>query len=238
VTFWRVPSLLDRVAAVAVPLAYAMSCSIVIVDYRMGNLNSVRKQFERLRANVTISDDPAVIARADKVVLPGVGHFQKAMNNLASMHLVEVLSELVLVKEKPILGICLGMQLLAKSSEESESGPAAGLGFLDATVVRFRVAASAHNEQGRKMKVPHMGWNQISHVNASPLMKGIDEASEFYFVHSYHAQVNDPSIAINKTQYVYDFVSAVAKSNVFGVQYHPEKSHEPGCKILKNFVEL
>jgi imidazole glycerol-phosphate synthase subunit HisH len=202
----------------------------------MGNLNSVRKQFERLRARVSISNDPHVIASADKLVLPGVGHFQKAMSNLASMHLVDVLSEQVLMKKKPILGICLGMQLLAKSSEESESGIALGLGFLDATVVRFQVAASVHNEQGRK--VPHMGWNQIAHMNTSPLMNGIDEASEFYFVHSYHAQVNDPSIAINQTHYVYDFVSAMAKSNIFGVQYHPEKSHEPGCQVLKNFVDL
>jgi imidazole glycerol-phosphate synthase subunit HisH len=217
-------------------LVYAMSCSIVIVDYQMGNLNSVRKQFERLRARVAISSDPYVIAAADKVVLPGVGHFQKAMSNLASMHLVDILNEQVLVKKKPILGICLGMQLLAKSSEESEAGLAIGLGFLDATVVRFQVAPSAHNEQARK--VPHMGWNQIAHMNTSPLMNGIDEASEFYFVHSYHLQVNDPSLAINQTHYVYDFVSAVEKANVFGVQYHPEKSHEPGQRLLKNFMEL
>jgi imidazole glycerol-phosphate synthase subunit HisH len=170
------------------------------------------------------------------VVLPGVGHFQKAMSNLASMHLVDILNEQVLVKKKPILGICLGMQLLAKSSEESESGLAIGLGFLDATVVRFQVAPSTLNEQAQK--VPHMGWNQIAHVNPSPLMNGIDEASEFYFVHSYHLQVNAPSLAINQTHHVYDFVSAAASANVFGVQYHPEKSHEPGQRLLKNFVDL
>ena len=206
-----------------------MSSKLVIVDYGMGNLNSVKRSLDRMKVNAVVSSDPKEIAGSDKLILPGVGHFGKAMANLKELNLLDTLNEAVLVKKKPILGICLGMQLLAKKSEE---GDAEGLGWIDGEVVKFQVSDKL------KYKIPHMGWNQIYLKNDGLLMKKIPELSEFYFVHSYYMKVKNQTDLLNETEYDYIFTSAVEKDNVFGVQYHPEKSHDAGAQILKNFIEL
>ncbi len=206
-----------------------MSSKIVIVDYGMGNLNSVKKVLERMKTNVVVSSNPKDIAESDKLILPGVGHFAKAMSNLKKLNLLDTLHDSVLVKKKPILGICLGMQLLAKKSEE---GNAEGLGWIDAEVVRFRVSDKM------KYKIPHMGWNRIHLKNDGLLMKNIPDLSEFYFVHSYYVKLKNESDLLNETEYDFIFTSAVEKENIFGVQYHPEKSHDTGAQVIKNFIEL
>lgn len=206
-----------------------MSSKLVIVDYGMGNLNSVKKILDRMKVRAVVSSKPQDIEDSDKLILPGVGHFGKAMSNLKELNLLDILNEAVLVKKKPLLGICLGMQLLAKKSEE---GDAEGLGWFDAEVVKFQVSDKL------KYKIPHMGWNQIYLKNKSALMKNIPELSEFYFVHSYHLKANDQSDLLNETEYDYIFASAIEKDNIFGVQYHPEKSHDAGAQLIKNFIEL
>lgn len=206
-----------------------MSYKLVIVDYGMGNLNSVKKALSKMRADSVISADPRDIINSEKIILPGVGHFSKAMSNLRELGLLEALSEAVLIKKKPVLGICLGMQLLAKRSEE---GDAEGLGWFDADVVKFKVSDKL------KYKIPHMGWNQISIKKNSFLMKNVSESSEFYFVHSYHFKAHKYSDVLNETHFDYTFPSAVEKDNIFGVQYHPEKSHDMGAQLLRNFIEL
>ncbi len=202
---------------------------IAIIDYGMGNLNSVKKKLTRLHCNAIITSNPKDIQTADRIILPGVGHFTKAMENLNNLKLIAILNEEVLIKKKPILGICLGMQLMAKSSEE---GNAKGLGWIDAEVVRFKVKDTL------KHKIPHTGWNQINIAKESALMKNIPELSEFYFVHSYHLKTGNKNIILNETEFEYRFVSAIEKDNIYGVQYHPEKSHDIGELLLKNFITL
>ena len=195
----------------------------------MGNLNSVKRKFARLSIDALISNLPSDISKADKLILPGVGHFQKAVENIKKLGLWESLNESVLVKKIPILGICLGMQLMASHSEE---GDIDGFGWFDAYVVKFRV------KDFLTYKVPHTGWNKITRVKESLLMKDIPDLSEFYFVHSFHFRCNNPADMLNETEYEYNFTSAVEKENILGVQYHPEKSHDAGEKLLKNFVNL
>ena len=151
------------------------------------------------------------------------------MENIRKLLLLETLNEAVIVKKKPILGICLGMQLMAKHSEE---GNVEGLGWFDADVVRFQV------QNTLKFKVPHTGWNQIIRTKDSMLMKDVPDLAEFYFVHSFHYKANDINDILNETDYEYRFTSAVEKNNIFGVQYHPEKSHDVGEQLLKNFIEI
>lgn len=206
-----------------------MPGKIVIVDYQMGNIHSVARKLARLQATFSVTADPREIGKADKLILPGVGHFMKAMQYLDELHLIDVLNDFALVKCKPILGICLGMQLMANASEE---GNVAGLGWIDAQVVKFRV------KDKLAYKVPHTGWNQIVNKKESILAKGIPDSSEFYFVHSYHLVANDSADVLHETTYEYSFPSAVEKGNIFGVQYHPEKSHGAGELLLKNFISL
>ena len=206
-----------------------MASEIVIVDYGMGNLNSILKVMNRMKAPCVVSSAPDVIRNSQKIILPGVGHFQKAMANLRELNLIEVLNEAALQQQKPILGICLGMQLMTKQSEE---GDCAGLGWVDAELVKFRVADNL------QYKIPHMGWNQISIQKKSALMTDIPDLSEFYFVHSYHLNVADSTDTLNETEYEERFPSAIEKNNLFGVQYHPEKSHDVGVQLLRNFVNL
>lgn len=203
--------------------------TVVIVDFGTGNLNSVKRTLDRMMAGSIISSSAEEIINAEKIILPGVGHFGKAMSNLKELGLLDVLNEAVLVQHKPVLGICLGMELMAKKSEE---GNASGLGWFDAEIVRFDISDT------QKYKVPHMGWNQINIKKNSSLMKYVPELSEFYFAHSYHLKVNDQSDVLNETQYEVTFPSAIEKDNIFGVQYHPEKSHDAGARILKNFIEM
>ena len=205
------------------------SHKIVIIDFGMGNLYSIYKKLQLIGANVVISSDPNVISKSDKIILPGVGHFKKAMENLKKANLIEVLNENVLEKNKPILGICLGMQLMASFSEEGNEN---GLGWFDAEVQKFDIKNPFIN------KVPHTGWNKIKIIKESRLMKNISENSEFYFVHSFHIKNENVKDILNSTQYEYSFTSAFEKGNIFGVQYHPEKSHDSGKKVFINFLEL
>jgi len=206
-----------------------MKQTLTIVDYRMGNLNSVKKKLDRLKTTVSITSNPKDIVKADKIILVGVGHFAKAMKNIKELDLLDALNEIVIVKKKPVLGICLGMQLMAKDSEE---GNTEGLGWLDANVRKMQV------DDTLKFKIPHTGWNKIIQSKKSHLMKGIPELSEFYFVHSYYLRSNETSNILNETEYSFTFTSAIEKDNIFGVQYHPEKSHDVGEILLKNFISL
>ena len=206
-----------------------MKQTLAIVDYRMGNLNSVKKKLDRLKTTVSITSNLRDIVKADKIILVGVGHFAKAMKNIKELDLLDALNEVVIVKKKPVLGICLGMQLMAKDSEE---GKTEGLGWLDANVRKMQV------DDTLKFKIPHTGWNKVIQSKKSHLMKGIPESSEFYFVHSYYFKSNETSNILNETEYCFKFTSAIEKDNIFGVQYHPEKSHDVGEVLLKNFISL
>lgn len=206
-----------------------MSQKITIIAYGMGNLNSVKRKFSRIGINALISNITSDISKADKLILPGVGHFQKAVENLRKLQLWDEINEAVLTKKKPILGICLGMQLMANFSEE---GNCYGFGWFDAEVVKF------HVKDDLRFKIPHMGWNQIKSLKNSQLMNNIPENSEFYFVHSYHIRCNNELDKLNESEYESTFTSAIEKENIFGVQYHPEKSHNVGEQLLKNFVNM
>ena len=206
-----------------------MPLKVTIVDYGTGNINSVKKCLDRIGISSIVSSDIKEIITADKIVLPGVGHFKKAMSNLRELNLLDALNHAVLIDLKPVLGICLGMELMGRESEE---GNAKGLGWFDAKIVRFRPSET------NKYKVPHTGWNQIRIRKNSPLMKNVPELSEFYFVHSYHLKIEDESDLLNETEYEIVFPSAVEKGNIFGVQYHPEKSHDVGIQLLRNFIKM
>lgn len=201
----------------------------VIVNYGMGNLQSVKKKLQRIGVSAEISDNPVKIIGATKLILPGVGHFSKAIQNLKFLHLYDALNEAVLVKKTPILGICLGLQLMAKRSEE---GNVEGFGWFDAEVVHFKI------QNQLKFKVPHMGWNSVRIIKQSALVEDIPESQEFYFVHSYHIKSNNQEDVLATTEYEYPFVSALQKDNLYGVQFHPEKSHDIGEKMLANFLKL
>jgi glutamine amidotransferase len=204
--------------------------SIVIVDYGMGNLHSVYNAFKRLNIPVVVSGDPKTIMDADKLILPGVGHFKKGMENLRASSIKEALDKKVMEEKVPILGICLGMQLFSKHSEE---GNEPGLGWIDANTVRFNFTNSAS-----VLKIPHMGWNNITIVHNYPIMDGVNLDDKYYFVHSYHVKCNDINDVLCTTQYGIEFTSAVQKANIIGMQFHPEKSHKAGLKILQNFIRL
>jgi glutamine amidotransferase len=200
---------------------------IAIVDYGMGNLRSVQKGFERVGFTPVITSEPEVVAKADKVVLPGVGAFQDAMAELQRCELVEPLLE-VIRAQKPFLGICLGLQLLFDVSYEG--GEHQGLGVIPGKVVRF--------ELPRDYKVPHMGWNQALIRRRPPLLEGIDEGSHFYFVHSYYVAPDDPDVVAVESDYGGPFCAMVWRDHLFATQFHPEKSQKLGVKILENFGRL
>jgi imidazole glycerol-phosphate synthase subunit HisH len=206
-----------------------MSLKIAIVNYGMGNLHSVYKKLIELKTQAIIATTASQILSADKIILPGVGHFEKAIINLRQLDIYDAINEFVVVKKKPILGICLGMQLMARESEE---GKALGFGWFDARVVRFRI----HDRI--KYKVPQTGWNTIKICKESNLLKKIDDDSEFYFLHSYHYEVSHKEDILTNTEFEYEFVSGVEKENIFGTQFHPEKSHTAGTQIFKNFIQL
>jgi glutamine amidotransferase len=206
-----------------------MPSKLVIVDYGMGNLNSVKRTLDRMKVDSVISSNPKDILGSDKIILPGVGHFAKAMSNLKELDLIDTLHEAVLVKQTPILGICLGMQLMTKGSEE---GNAVGLGWFDAEVIKFQVSDKIRH------KIPHIGWNKIEIKKESALMNSIPESSDFYFLHSYYVKINNQFDILNETHYDFFYPSAIEKDNIFGVQYHPEKSYDVGARLLKNFIKL
>jgi glutamine amidotransferase len=201
---------------------------IGIVDYNMGNLASVINAFEIVGADIAVESDPSKLKEYDKLILPGVGAFGDAMEHLKENGMDKAVKEYA-KSGKPLLGICLGMQLLFESSEEF--GSSQGLGLIEGKVVAFDKSKFDH-----KLKVPHMGWNEMFQNN-NPLFNGLPDEFYLYFVHSFHA-VCDDKYAIGKTYYGYEFVSAVNKENIYGIQPHPEKSHENGLKIIENFIKL
>lgn len=200
---------------------------IAIVNYNMGNLRSVEKAFHRLGIEAVITSDAGTIKRAEKLVLPGVGHFAKGMEELTGSGLLDLLNEQVLGQGKPILGICLGMQLLTMHSEE---GDTEGLGWINARTVRFPSHDKTH-------RVPHIGWNTLQVVNDSVLYEGITPDTAFYFVHSYYVSAGDTSVVSTVTEYGLPFTSSVKKDNIYGTQFHPEKSLTVGLRLLRNFAE-
>ncbi len=202
---------------------------IAIVDYHMGNLASVKNAFDLLGENIVVESDPDKLAQYDKIVLPGVGAFADAMEHLKSRGMDQAVKEYA-QSGKYLLGICLGMQLLFESSEEF--GINEGLGLIQGRVVAFD-SSRFHTP----LKVPHMGWNRMFTKN-HPLFEGLDEAHYLYFVHSYHAMCAHEADSIGESVYGYRFTSAVAHENVMGIQPHPEKSHQNGLTILKNFINL
>jgi glutamine amidotransferase len=200
---------------------------IAVVDYGMGNIGSICKMLRFVGAEPVVTSDPGVMASADRIVLPGVGHFDRAVANLRGLGLVEHLQRLVLEDGKPLLGICLGMQLLCRSSEE---GSLPGLGFVDAQVRRFEFPGNP------RLKVPHMGWSPITAKKTSVLLKDLDGDSRFYFVHSYFVACADSADVLAEATYGAPFVAALERGNVMGVQFHPEKSHRFGVQMFRNFV--
>ena len=198
---------------------------ITIVDYGMGNLRSVQKGFEKVGVAARITDDPAAVARAERLVLPGVGACGDAMKGLESRGLIEPIREFI-DTGRPFLGICLGLQLLFTKSYEG--GEFAGLGIIPGEVVRFP------SQPG--LKVPHMGWNQLRIRLRTPVLDGIDDAAFVYFVHSYFVVPNDPTLTATETDYPTPFTSAVARDNIFATQFHPEKSQQVGLRLLRNFA--
>ncbi len=200
---------------------------IAIIDYEMGNLRSVQKAFERVGHTATITSEPAVLADAEKIVLPGVGAFRDAILALRQRKLVEPIRTAI-ERGKPFLGVCLGLQLLFDKS--FEDGEYEGLGVVPGEVVRFRAPAN--------FKVPHMGWNQIRFRRRPPILKGIEEGEYFYFVHSYYVAPRDQTMIATETDYSLTFCSSIWRDNLFAVQFHPEKSQSAGLRLLKNFAEL
>ena len=196
----------------------------------MGNLRSVEKAFEKVGCSAIVTDNHELIKKADKIVLPGVGSFKDGMKHLEELGLIEVLNEEILVNKKPFLGICLGMQLIAKRSYEN--GKTNGLGWIDAEVIKFDFT-----QREKVLKVPHVGWNDVTYKNKNILFDGVSDKSDFYFVHSYYFSTQEDVVS-SLTDYGLDFVSSVQKENIFAFQFHPEKSQVVGLKILENFVKI
>lgn len=204
-----------------------MAVRVAVIDYGMGNIGSICKMLRLVGADPVVSSDPRQLGAADKLVLPGVGHFDRAMENLTAAGLVDELRELVQTRQMPIIGVCLGMQLMCTSSEE---GTQEGLGFVDARVRRFEFTGD------RRLKVPHMGWRDLEIARPSTLLTGLDDASRFYFVHSYFVDCANDSDVLARASYGNAFVAAFERGNVRGVQFHPEKSHKFGIRLFQNFV--
>ena len=200
---------------------------IAIIDYGMGNLRSVQKGFDKVGRQATITNDPAVIRGASKVVLPGVGAFPDAMQELRRRELVEPIRSAI-GSGKPFLGICLGMQLLFDVGWEG--GRHEGLGVLPGEVVRFEVPP--------EYKVPHMGWNQLAIRRRAPLLEGLEDGAHVYFVHSYYVVPRDREVIATETSYPQPFTSMIWRDNLFATQFHPEKSQADGLRMLRNFAAL
>lgn len=200
---------------------------LVVVDYGVGNLGSIANMLKKVGAQSTVSSDPAEIAKATKLLLPGVGHFDHGMACLRSSGLQDILNAKALDEKVPVLGICLGAQMLGRRSEE---GGEPGLGWLDMDVVRFPSQPD--------LRIPHMGWRVVEPVKDSPLFAGAEGEQRFYFVHSYYMRCDDPSDVLCTVEHGVRFAAGVSRGNIQGVQFHPEKSHRFGAALLRNFAEI
>jgi glutamine amidotransferase len=201
---------------------------IGIINYGMGNLGSIQNALELLGAESFIMGSPEMMESADSIILPGVGAFAAAMKHLEKDQWIPAIKQAVVEQQRPLLGICLGMQLLLSSGDEG--GPCKGLGLVEGEVKLLQLKDAS-------LRIPHMGWNEVDYTTECPIFKDIPDRSDFYFVHSYAAVPTDDTVVIARTQYGGDFVVAVRRKNVFGVQFHPEKSSIPGRKLLQNFLE-
>jgi glutamine amidotransferase len=206
---------------------------IAVVDYGMGNLRSVAKALEHVAPDCTVvvTDSPEAIYEAERIVFPGQGAMPDCIRELEARGLHKPIVESS--QRKPFLGLCIGLQMLFEHSEE---GDVKGLGLLRGRVKRFP-PERMHDQSGNKLKVPHMGWNQVFQARAHPMWQGIEDGSRFYFVHSYYVEVSDPEIVAGTSDYPFTFTSAVARNNIFAVQFHPEKSQSAGLQLLSNFVK-
>lgn len=202
---------------------------LTIIDYGVGNLASIRNMLKKVGVDSVVSSDEKVILDAEKLILPGVGAFDTCAEKLQQSGLVNTINRKVLEEGTPVLGVCVGMQLLTEGSEE---GVLPGLGWIRGRVIRFR-----QDRMPAGTKIPHMGWTDVVLNKPSPLFDGMYEEPRFYFVHSYHPELADPADALVLAQYGYSFVAGMEHKNIIGVQFHPEKSHKFGMKLLSNFVK-
>ncbi|MFN7302385.1 MAG: imidazole glycerol phosphate synthase subunit HisH [Bacteroidota bacterium] len=200
---------------------------ITIVDYGLGNLASIKNMIRKAGGRAEISSDPEAIRSADRLILPGVGHFAAGMANIRDRGLLPALNEIALEKGRPVLGICLGMQLMSRHSEEGNTG---GLGWFDADIIRFR------QDKLGGLKIPHMGWNEVKLKHVHPLFPERSAEERFYFVHSYHIRCDRQEDILATAHYGYDFTCAVSRNNIIGVQFHPEKSHRFGMEVMQRFI--
>lgn len=201
---------------------------ITIIDYGLGNLGSIANMIKKTGGTAMITAEISEIKKAKKLILPGVGSFDAGMQNLKERNFIDVLHHKIMEEKIPVLGICLGMQLFSRKSEEGQLN---GLGFIEADTIKFK-----KNEAN--IRIPHMGWNTILTQKSSRLFSNDCKEMRFYFVHSYHLSCDHAEDILAVTNYGYNFPSAIERANIFGVQFHPEKSHQYGLQIIKNFVNL
>jgi glutamine amidotransferase len=206
-----------------------VSAKFVIIDMGIGNPGSIQNMLKKINCTSIISSDQEDIKSAEKLILPGVGSFDSVMKRIDDLQIKEVLQDQVIKNNIPILGICLGIQIFTKGSEE---GLLPGLGWIDAITVRFSFSDNLN------LKIPHMGWNTTTLHKENLLFEEMHPDARFYFVHSYHIVCHDSTDILSTTHYGYDFVSSIQKNNIYGTQFHPEKSHKYGMKIFENFSEL
>jgi len=203
---------------------------ITIIDYGLGNIRAFVNVYDRLNIKTKVAKNIKDLEGVNKIILPGVGHFDYAMQSLENSGMKERINDLVLNEKTPVIGICVGMQMMSNRSDE---GKLSGLGWIDGEVKLFD-----ESKINYKTKLPHMGWNDIEPVKDNKLLDGLNTNSRFYFLHSYYFRCNDKSNIIAETIYGEKFASAVYKDNIYGIQFHPEKSHSAGIRLLKNFAEL
>jgi glutamine amidotransferase len=203
---------------------------ITIIDYGVGNINAFVNVYKRLNVPVKIAKTAADLEDAQKIILPGVGHFDHAMTQLIKSGMREKLNELVLEKKVPVIGICVGMQMMGNDSDE---GTMKGLGWIDASIKKFD-----ESKIRQVTRLPHMGWNDVAPLKVNPLFEGLERAALFYFLHSYYFECNDSSDILATSEYGGVFTCAAHHKNIYGIQFHPEKSHSYGETLLHNFAKL